>query len=354
MKKKKAPQRQKPKPMSVGQGGKEFFVLPHEGEVTLYHRLFEDVRLFLLERHLDPVQEAFDIFSKTNRFELSDVNEEDFDDPRFVQFSDWLIHTPGLIKTDRTGIELYLEKNKRLSEVERSLLNKMNDSLMTLCEMGVGKSNDRVIFTDLLFGNQFEVPVDEGMPPFPEGLLAAVRVIPFTAGPALGIGSYPFITDKETLLELIQEFFEEYNRDVPGSTMESFLKAENTLIFLWFEYMRSMWEDEDEEEDDEEAGEGLGVTAYLAQFEVSNSSEVRKRLKTIGGLEECQKDTFEWWGYSEEDGENTLRGVLVHANGKIAFTALSEELREAGKIMLLSSCRGLIRHTHDTMEKMGG
>ncbi len=321
--------------------GKELFTLPPEDEMSLYHRLFENVRTFLLEMYPVQVEEAYSSFAGVNQFEEPDLDEEDFDDLLMIQFTDWMIHTYGVILPDTTGIEIYTKSKTVLGPRERDMLSRMSNSLVTLCEMQLSESHDRVLFNDLFLDTVYEIPVGERMPEFPEGLLAAVRVIPFSGGPALGLGSYPFLVEKELLLDLIGEMRENYIQNNPGSTMEDFLRDKSPLLDLWFDYM---------EEIADEDGSGEDAPMFLAHFTVTDLRGVRKRLKANRDLDEWQTDSFDWLGDPGEDGEPDFRGEVTLVDGQLVLSAASEELREAGKVMLLSTCRGLIQHTGDSID----
>jgi hypothetical protein len=258
-------------------------------------------------------------------------------------FHDWLIHTRGLVKSGFTGIDLYLERAKKLTLSEREMLGMMNDSVMTLFEVRVSRSRDKLVFNDLLLNyGRIEQPSPEMVDPLEKSVMGA-RVIHFSHGPALGIGYFPFMHDMKTLLlETLREYFADYQKAVPTATMETFLKNENPVVGLFLEIMRALKVAEEEVENEESE-----VTFNMSIFDVIDYRAAKKSIQKLPRLHECQKDTFEWYSDDSEDPE--LLGTVLIAGGEMILAAVSEEMREAGKLMLRSACRTSIRHREDSI-----
>lgn len=323
----------------------EYIVLPFAAELELYHILFEKVAKFLIKRYRRSVSMAFDIFKDVNGLDVVETDIDDLDEASRMQFYDWMIHTPSIVKPGCTGIEFYMEKTRRLNDAEMGVLRKMNDSVVTLFQLHLLKSRNKLVFEDLLLNYKCEIDA-KGTSDFPNGSLVAARVIILGGIPTIGLGFYPFISKKKILLKIVRELFAEYQKVMPDSTLESFLKKANPLLLLWFEFMHLM----NEEDGKEEGAEISQIIVYTALFDVLDYRAAKKRLANIPHVNKFEKDVYEWTQEPGEAEEAELLGMITITNEKMALTTGSPELREKGKFLLLSVCRGIISHDTDCVE----
>ncbi|MDP2982386.1 MAG: hypothetical protein Q8O92_03545 [Candidatus Latescibacter sp.] len=330
---------------NTGMYGEEFAVLPFSAELELYHILFEKVAKFLIKRYRRSVSMAFDVFKDVNGLDVVETDIDDLDEASLVQFYDWIIHTPGIVKSGYTGIEFYMEKSKQVNGAEMVVLRKMNDSVVTLFQVHLSKSRNKLFFDDLLLNYRCEID-SKGTLDFLNGSLVLARVITLGGKPTLGLGFYPFEIKKNSFLKMIRELFAEYQKQSPDSTLESFLKKKTPLLLLWFEFRRVL-NHEDGREEEEEISE---IIMYTSLFDVLDNRAVKKRLATIPHFNKFKKDTFEWTGEPGDAEEAELQGIITITNEKMALVTASPELRERGKFLLLSACRGIIHHDTDCAE----
>jgi hypothetical protein len=304
-------------------------------EAVLYAGVFMEVVDFIFENYSDAVEDI--LLNEWNR-----VFPDGLDDPSAVPvmmtFNDWLIHTPGVIETGYTGIELYLEKADRLPGARRKMLERMNDSVVSLFELRISEDGNSVHYTDLALGDEFElygVEKSDGG----DHMLAGARRIVLDGSPITGMAMYPFpFEEKEYLLQELREELATCRIEEPDTSMEECLRVIDPIPDLWLDGF---------EEDDETGGEDAapGIT-YAALFDILDRKGTLAKLRTIPSLHAMEKDVFEWIDDPNDPEQESRGAVVVEENGMV-LGAYTPEMREAGKIMLLSVCSGLIRHRRD-------
>lgn len=299
-------------------------------EVERYVRLVEMVVDFLTEKYEFDVEEAF-------YCDWSNVFPGGPDDadgtPLLATFHDWLIHAAGIIEPGYSGIGLYLEKNgEGLDDADRALLCRMDDSMVSLFDLRRDDSGSGVVCGDLLLGDEFVLD-GENIVLDGDRMLAAARRMIFDGKPALCMGIYPFEYGmKDELLAEILTEFEEYRVEEPGVDMARYLKNADPLPDMWLDDFEETY------------GEQLPPVTFTALFDILDEEGTRARLASMAPLLQRERDLFEWTG---DDGDSGQRGAVVIMNGTLALGAFSPDLREAGKVMLLSACAELIRHKSD-------
>ncbi|MHB9027149.1 MAG: hypothetical protein ACYC9O_00120 [Candidatus Latescibacterota bacterium] len=305
-------------------------------ETELYAGLFKEVIDFINENYEDVVTD-------TLMSEWSGVFPDGPDDPSampvMMTFYDWLVHTASVLEIGYTGIELYLEKAGRLPFARREMLERMNHSVVSLFELQVFGDRKAIRYTDLILGDEFELNGAE-ITGDSDRLMAGARRIALDGRLTAGMATYPFpIKEKEYLLEEIQVGFEDYRIDEPEATLEEYLQVADPLPDIWLDGF---------EEDDFEEGEDDGGSAvtYTALFDILDKKQTLAKLRTAPSLHKVEKDVFEWID-DPDDPEQESRGAVVIMESGLALGAYTPEMREAGKIMLLSVCSGLIRHRTD-------
>jgi hypothetical protein len=96
-----------------------------------------------MKRYPEAFSKRFDYFKYANGFDADD-KISDLDESERYQFYDWMIHTPGVLREGCTGIDLYIENAERVNGTDIIVLKKMNDSVVTLFQLNVSKTRNRV------------------------------------------------------------------------------------------------------------------------------------------------------------------------------------------------------------------
>jgi hypothetical protein len=308
-----------------------------ETEIELYNRLFNTVAEYCYNTYYQDVDEVLSCdWGGVFQDDQSDIQDSPFSDA----FFDWLIHADSIFEIGFTGIELFLEEKKRLTAPERAMLVKMNESIISLFEITVSESRDSVLYQDLLLGDEFridglDVPSDKT-----RGLIAGRRIV--LGGQLLvGFGYYPFDPElKNEILEEVHEGFDAWRESGIEADMEQYLKNVDPLPDFWLEGF---------ENDEDESLDYLPDEMESAIFKIVGSyKKVLEKLNTISSLEEVEKkEPLFIWVDDGDDAERNQRGVIAVSKDFLILGAFTPELREAGKIMLLSACSGLIQHVRD-------
>jgi hypothetical protein len=98
----------------------------------------------------------------------------------------------------------------------------------------------------------------------------------------------------------------------------------------------------EEEEESEEPEQEF----YMSVFDMFDKKTVVKSLRHLPQLREHSPDIFEWYA-GRDGGESEFQGIVTVSTGTLVLSAVSEVMREAGKLMLRSACRSFIRHRAD-------
>jgi hypothetical protein len=317
-------------------------------ELVFYSALFSKVFLFLKKRYAKRV---------TKELEMTGLRayQEDMDEPGetldfnvyYYAFCDYLIHTPGVLEPGLTGIEIYLRNTKNLSLSEMEMLRMMNDSMVTLFEGHVSRSRNEVIMKELLLGTG--ITLKKSIKPGKERkMLIGGRCLTFSWGPEIGVGFFPFPCEmKRNILKAVQETFTIYVNEAPGSTMRDYIKNINPLFILYQE-LKEMAEIPEDEIFEEDESEDIEVEFFMSVFEIDDKKIVMESLKKIPNLQEYSSEAFEWY-IDGDDEKSGPHGMVVVSPDGLIFAAVSEKMREAGKLMLRSACGQSIRFVKDYM-----
>jgi hypothetical protein len=333
----------------------EVAILPPSSELKLCQILFKKVSKFLMKRYPDFFSKAFDDFKNANGYDVSEIKISELDESERYQFYDWMIHTPDVLKKGFTGIELYIEYAERVNSADMIVLKKMNDSVVTLFQLNISKTRNKVFFDDLLLNYKFEKEIDANSDYYVNGSIVAARVYTFGGMPVLGLSFYPFFIKKKTILHVMHELFAIYSEKIPDSTWENFLREGIPLTHYWFEMMNLMNneniedDEEDEENYDEEYQDAImsDILICNALFFVLDYRAVKKKIETTPYFSKYDEDIYEWYDEPGEKGEANILGMITISREKLALVTGSPELREKGKFLLLSVCRDIIRHNKD-------
>jgi hypothetical protein len=144
----------------------------------------------------------------------------------FVNFEDWLIFDYKTNNKGETFIGLYIKNSTGLKDDERTLLNKIKGSLLSLYEVVSVSKDKKVTLKDLLLGGETvlrEKALTKGLK---KGDIFATRLLPIDKGHAMSGSVYPFrAEDKKTVLEYVNRMFRRYTKNEnPNGTINDFLR----------------------------------------------------------------------------------------------------------------------------------
>ncbi len=318
-----------------------------EFEYSCYSVLFGKVANYLSKKHKKKIKRAFENYMYLAGGMLSDEHDIDERNEVFIlSFWDWVMHTPGAVSGKMTGIDLYLNYDRKLTAYERDMLYRMIRSVVTLFEVTGTGTGTNWVFKDLFLES---TPIEKDFLPADmeqSTSLVGGRVISMTSGDEIGHALFPFDPDmKPYLLNELKRSWREFKKTFPGSTKQFFLQFDNPVMRLFFDENTCEGMDTDEDQGDPQ------LTCYLAAYHVLDAHSLRKSLGNIRHLVNCEDDLFDWYvDKGEEDGLEYAGSIILDGD-KLVLNVLTPELRDAGKLMLRSACGKSIRHLLDSTEK---
>jgi len=299
-------------------------------EFMVYAKLFKALKNFIDNEYSDIIEDALEN-EWSAVFPHGIGNSET--QPFLETFYDWLMQTDSLLENGYTGIELFMERTG-LSAADRKILQKMNDSAASLFEIQLNGDRKSVKYLDLLLGDEYQttgIDIPEGT----ETALAGGRRIMLDGQMTVGAALYPFPHEmKNDIVTIIRDEFDISRSEEEVRNMKEFLETFDPIPSIWLEYIASNEE------------EGAFPQMYTAIFKISDKKKVLNKLGSVPSLHKFQKNMYQWI-VDSDDSEPVTRGVVLIEGDNLGLGTNTPKMLEAGKIMLLSVCSGLIRHVKD-------
>ncbi|MBI4734036.1 MAG: SEC-C domain-containing protein, partial [Rubrobacteridae bacterium] len=287
-----------------------------------------------------------------------------------IGFFDWLIHDwgPDFLsdgeaesnESFKTLIELYLDKHtKRLSDREKTVLNRMKDSIISLFEVQEIYPEEGLLLKDLLLGDIYEVKEKSATRSVSKWDILAARLLHIDGNHIIsgGVFGYPRM-QKNSLLQEINGNFDAVNDFMEYDSLRDYLK-ENGEIFnhMW---VRTILNPQLPEMCTS-TGEPLLISKSL--FKIKDEDEKAKviaKLKEIDNLEKQDAkgvkrsiDRFMWYGDRDgrdETDSSTIFGSVIIEGLDLTLETNSKERLEKGKSVLLGDMDDAVAHRTDVFQ----
>ncbi len=198
-------------------------------EETLKTDLFQSIINYIREHHAEAIDKAYEYF--WDERQPSEILQGTALTIGFMNFEDWLIFDYKSGEAKEPFIDIYI-KSKELKEDEKSLLNKVKGTGISLYEVVSVSKDKRITLKDLLLGGEYIMKDKNLTRGLKKGDIFATRLLNLDKGYVMSGCVYPFRSaDKKKVLEYIDRMFSRYKRNEnPEGTMKEFLKDYGDII----------------------------------------------------------------------------------------------------------------------------
>ncbi|MBI5639341.1 MAG: hypothetical protein HZA17_02845 [Nitrospirae bacterium] len=143
----------------------------------------------------------------------------------FINFEDWLIFNYKVNENKESFIDLFVQRNRDLTELQAAILKNIKGSLLSLFEVVSVSRDKRVLLKDLLLGGEFSLRNKALTRGLGKGDLFATRLLPLDKGYVMSGCVYPYTSaQKKQVLNYIDKQFSRFKRNVnPAGTMRDYL-----------------------------------------------------------------------------------------------------------------------------------
>ncbi len=318
-----------------------------ELESSIKERLVRDIIKFSEKHYSDILDDAFNEFMFD--FDPEDIIGKHIEYGRILEinFMEWIIHDWGIKKHDgKNLIGLYIEKSSRLKKIELDILDRMQNSFLSLYEVQEVFYREGFILKDLLMDHEYYVKEKAGTENCCKWDLLAARLIDLDDEIVIngGIYSYP-LSEKGRMLNHLKESYELFKTEFPQCTMSEFLKVWGSLFNLyWCDCITKPFMPELRTPD------GDLLEFCSAEYEIRNISKALIMLSQMDDIQQEEDNTYDWLEESSEDSFNRLRGNISIDDGILILECKSKNQLEKCKEELEKKLGDSITHTEDFIE----
>lgn len=313
-------------------------------EDSIRVRLVEDLLCFFNNNYRDRLEDAEFLF--WDDF----VPEEHLDgialDVAHQNFWEWLIFDHMIdVDNDKILIDLYMEKNKKLSLDEHKVLTMIKNSVISLYEVQEVFPEKGLLLKDLLMGGEYDVREKSATRSVRKWDIFAARLL-LVDGQYIMSGSvYSYhMKNKKEILDDIHAEFEDYKEEYPDASMDDFLKMNSeNFNFYWYDLIQNPTPIKLHTT----GGEPLLFSKAI--FEIKDKEAVLNGLPKIKGFEQG-KDSYIWYDKRNKEGSATILGRAEIKDNKLILESNSKKRLEKGKKLIVEALSDAIVHKVDTFQ----
>jgi len=275
------------------------------------------------------VQELLEFFKKNYEDSLDDAYPEFWEDE----------------ENEKTLIDLYMERNRKLLSDEHRVLTMMKNSIISLYEVQEVFPEKGLLLKDLMLGGEYDVKEKAATENLNKWDIFATRLLHIDGAYIMSGSVYPYyIKRKEEILEDLHAEYADYLLDYPEAALDDFLKENSWLFnFYWYDIIQHP------------VPLNLATTTgepFLvskAIFEIKDKSVAMNSLKKIKGLEQ-DEDDFVWLDKPSKEGSATVLGNIEVKGSKLILSCNAKKRLEKGKKLILKNIPDALIHKADTFQ----
>ncbi|MBI4689235.1 MAG: hypothetical protein HY754_03055 [Nitrospirae bacterium] len=203
-------------------------------EESLKTKLIQSVINYVRSTHAEAIDKAYEYF-------WDEKSPDEFLKGTaltlgFINFEDWLIFDYKANDKKETFIDIYIRNNKELKAEERSLLDRIKGSRLSLYEVASVSKDKKIIIKDLLVDGDISLRHKTLTRGLKKGDLLATRILTLNGNKVMSGCVYPFRKeDKKAVLHYIDRMIYRYKKNEnQDGTMETFLKDYGDIFnIIW-------------------------------------------------------------------------------------------------------------------------
>ena len=207
-------------------------------EEDINTRLFQSIIQYVRLNHAEAIDKAYEYFWDEQH--PDEVMSGTALELGFHNFEDWLLFNYPANEEKESFIDVYMKQNGDLKEEERTVLEKIKGSLLSLYEVAAVSKDKRVLLKDLLMGGEFSLRDKDLTRGLKKGDIFATRLLTLDGNTLMSGCVYPFSADgKKSVLSKIDKQFKRYIRNVnPDGAMKDYLKEYGDVFnLIWMNFI---------------------------------------------------------------------------------------------------------------------
>ncbi|MDA8434247.1 MAG: hypothetical protein M0Z60_14980 [Nitrospiraceae bacterium] len=209
-------------------------------EEDIKTRLFQSIIHYVRMNHAEAIDKAYEYFWDEQH--PDEVMGGTALELGFHNFEDWLLFDYRANEEKESFIDIYMKNSGDLKEEERTVLEKIKGSSLSLYEVAAVSKDKRVLVKDLLVGGEFSLR-DKGLTRgLKKGDIFAARLLTLDDKVVMSGCVYPFSPDrKKAVLAGVDKQFKRYVRNVnPEGGMKDYLKEYGDVFnLIWLNHIVS-------------------------------------------------------------------------------------------------------------------
>ncbi|MBN2380736.1 SEC-C domain-containing protein [candidate division WOR-3 bacterium] len=315
-------------------------------EKTLHSRILREIQAFCDQYYRRKLSEAADTFwgDCTPEEDLPESLHETAE----INFREWVVYD-WMVDEEKGKrlIDLYIEKNNRLTPDEDMILNVMKDSLISLYEVQEVFPEKGLLLKDLVLGGEYDVKEKLATRELRKWDIFASRLLHLDGIYIISGCTYPYPRRrKDWMLDCIGKNLNDVNK-------RSKVKNKRVLLKEISEVFNYLWCDQilHPPEMNLSTTSGEPVVYSTAVFEVLDYDRVFQGLKYIKGFRQEGRNEYLWLDSPKEDS-STVLGNLSLKGKALTLECISKERLETGKRLLTTHLMKAISHRGDTFKEM--
>ena len=313
-------------------------------EDSIRERLVQELMVFFEKNYKHTLEDAHFLF--WDDFIPAEHLEGTSLDIAYQNFMEWLIFDHLIdVDNDKTLIDLYMEKNKKLSLDEHRVLTMMKNSVISLYEVQEVFPEKGLLLKDLLMGGEYDVREKSATRSVRKWDIFASRLLLVDSSYIMSGSVYAYhMKNKKEILDDIHAEFEDYKEEYPDASMDDFLKhnSEN-FNFYWYDLIQNPTPINLHTT----SGEPMLISKAL--FEIKNKEVVMHGLPKIKGFEQG-KDSYTWYDKRDKEGSATILGRAEIKDNKLILESDSKQRLDKGKKLILEALSDAVVHKVDTFQ----
>ncbi len=315
-----------------------------------------DLRMKLIDFSNRPeiqaqIGEAFYIWMNDPELSRKEIDEDDIDDLTFTKFLDWFIFDFKLLDTGKRLIyRFHEEESRKLSDIEKSILDGWMDNLYSFFEVEEVIPNEGCRIRDIFTGEVFQVKDSATSLQIARSDIIVGRPLMVKSNTYFSgvISIYPQAF-KPIILDFFKRELKEYRKTFGKKrTPKEYMKDWGFLIERYIEDIAN--------HPQFLTPEGDEFVFASSIYGVKDYEKALENLEKIDSLEEIKGGTNELRAFSwirrRKRGESRILGSIEIERDKLTIECHSSNLLSKGKRLIESKLQGLIFHKEDSIKQL--